>query len=76
MRHAGLLERNGLAFGADTNASTGFFQTSYQLELPEANEELMNEGLFIMRQVASELTLDPEAIERERGIVQSERRHN
>ena len=68
------LERNGLAFGADTNASTGFFQTSYQLELPEASDELINEGLFIMRQVASELTLDVDAIERERGIVQSERR--
>jgi len=68
------LERNGLAFGADTNASTGFFETSYQLELPEASDELIEEGLFIMRQVASELTLDADAIDRERGIIQSERR--
>ena len=68
------LERNGLAFGADTNASTSFFQTSYQLDLPEADEALMEEGLFIMRQVASELTLEVGAIERERGIVQAERR--
>ncbi len=68
------LERNGLAFGADTNASTGFFETTYQLELPEASDELIEEGLFIMRQTASELTLDADAIERERGIIQSERR--
>ena len=70
------LERNGLAFGADTNASTGFFQTTYQLDLPEASDELIEEGLFIMRQVASELTLDADAIERERGIIQSERRRS
>ena len=70
------LERNGLAFGADTNASTSFFQTSYQLELPDASEELIEEGLFIMRQVASELTLDADAIERERGIIQAERRRS
>ncbi|MEP6343411.1 MAG: insulinase family protein [Maricaulaceae bacterium] len=68
------LERNGLAFGADTNASTGFFQTTYQLDLPEADEALMQEGLFIMRQTASELTLDSSAIDRERGIIQAERR--
>ena len=68
------LERNGLAFGADTNASTGFLQTTYKLDLPEASEELQTEGLFIMRQVASELTMEAEAIERERGIVQAERR--
>jgi zinc protease len=29
-----LLERQGLAFGADTNASTGFEQTTYRLDLP------------------------------------------
>lgn len=68
------LERNGLAFGADTNASTGFFETTYQLDLPEASDALIEEGLFIMRQTASELTLDSDAIERERGIIQSERR--
>jgi zinc protease len=32
MRH--LLEREGLAFGADTNASTNFDATLYKLDLP------------------------------------------
>ena len=32
-----LLERNGLAFGADTNAQTGFEQTLYILSLPKAD---------------------------------------
>jgi len=32
------LERFGLAFGADTNASTSFNETTYQLELPDVIE--------------------------------------
>ena len=38
------LERLGLAFGPDTNASTGFDQTIYQLELPEVTDELITEA--------------------------------
>ena len=34
------LEKFGLAFGADTNASTDFLETTYQLELPEVNDEI------------------------------------
>lgn len=68
------LEKFGLAFGADTNASTGFDQTSYQLELPEVDESLLDETLMIMRETADRLTLDPDAIERERGIIQAEKR--
>jgi len=68
------LERFGLAFGADTNASTGFEETTYQLELPDVSEEMLNETLGIMRETAERLTLDPGAIERERGVIQAERR--
>lgn len=68
------LEKFGLAFGADTNASTGFDQTSYQLELPEIDENLLDETLMIMRETADRLTLDSEAIDRERGIIQAEKR--
>jgi len=68
------LEKFGLAFGADTNASTSFEQTTYQLELPEVDEALIDETLMIMRETADHLTLDPEAIDRERGIIQAEKR--
>jgi len=68
------LERFGLAFGADTNASTGFTETTYQLELPDVSEEMLNETLGIMRETAERLTLDPEAIDKERGVIQAERR--
>src|SRR3546814_16376056 len=69
-----LLERKGLAFGADTNASTGFDQTVYKLDLPNASDDLIDTGLMLMRETASELTNAPESVDRERGVVLSERR--
>lgn len=69
-----MLERLGLAFGADTNASTGQEFTTYQLDLPNASDALVDESLFLLRETASELTFDAEAINRERGVVLSEYR--
>lgn len=69
-----LLEREGLAFGADTNASTSFEETIYKLDLPRADDRLLGIGLMLMRETASELLLDPAAIDRERGILLSETR--
>jgi zinc protease len=69
-----LLEREGLAFGADTNASTSFEETIYKLDLPRNDPKLLDTALMLMRETASELTLDPAAIDRERGIIQSETR--
>ena len=69
-----LLERNGLAFGADTNASTGFEQTQYKLDLPRADPKLLDTALMVMRETAGELTFDDAAVARERGVVLSELR--
>ena len=69
-----LLERKGLAFGADTNAVTSFDSTTYQLDLPNASDDLIDTGLMLMRETGSELTIDPAAVDRERGIILSERR--
>lgn len=69
-----LLEREGLAFGADTNASTGFEATTYKLDLPRNDPALLDTALMLMRETASELTLSPEAIDRERGVILAERR--
>ncbi|MEX0341992.1 MAG: M16 family metallopeptidase, partial [Erythrobacter sp.] len=69
-----LLERLGLAFGADTNASTGFEDTIYKLDLPRTDEELVDTALMLMRETASELTIADDAVDRERGIIQSETR--
>ncbi len=67
------LERYGLAFGADTNASTGFDQTTYKLNLPNVSDDLLNEAFFLMRETASNLLLDADAIDRERGVIASEK---
>ncbi len=69
-----LLEREGLAFGADTNASTSFEQTQYKLDLPRNDPALLDTALMLMRETASELTIAQDAVERERGVVLSERR--
>lgn len=69
-----LLERNGLAFGADTNASTSFERTVYKLDLPRNDPVLLDTALMLMRETASNLTISQEAVDRERGVVLSEMR--
>lgn len=69
-----LLERNGLAFGADNNASTSFERTTYMLDLPRNDPKVLDVALMLMRETASDLTFAPEAVERERGVVLSEMR--
>jgi zinc protease len=69
-----ILQRKGLAFGPDTNASTGWTQTVYMLDLPEADPGSIDTGLMLLREIASELILSAKAMEPERGVVQSEER--
>ena len=69
-----LLERLGLSFGADTNASTGLERTQYRLSLPNTDPALLDTALMLMRETACELTFDAEAVEREKGVILSERR--
>ncbi|MEL6542107.1 MAG: insulinase family protein, partial [Pseudomonadota bacterium] len=69
-----LLEREGLAFGADTNASTGFEAITYMLNLPRNDEDLLDTALMLMRETVSELTIAQDAVDRERGVILAERR--
>jgi zinc protease len=69
-----LLERFGLQFGPDTNAGTNREYVVYQLDMPETDDETIDTGLFLMRETASNLTLDIDAIDRERDIILSEER--
>ncbi len=69
-----LLEREGLEFGADTNASTGQEDTSYRLDLPRNSPALIDTALMLMRETASNLAIAPAAVDRERGVVVSELR--
>ncbi len=69
-----LLERDGLAFGADTNAFTSYDQTVYMLNIPAVREPVIDDVLFLMRETADKLLLDPGAIDRERGVILGEER--
>ena len=68
------LQRMGLAIGANANAATDFDNTTFSLSLPSVRAETLNTGMNILREIAGRLTLSSEAIERERGVIQSEER--
>lgn len=69
-----LLQRKGLAFGAHTNAYTSTDETVYMLELPKNDADIVDTGLMLFREIGDRLTLDPKAIDREKGVVLSELR--
>ncbi|MDP8913546.1 MAG: insulinase family protein [Pseudomonadota bacterium] len=68
------LERQGMAFGREVNAFTAPDQTVYVLDVPTVNETKLDTVLNVLREVAGEATFSPAAIDRERGIIQSEDR--
>ena len=67
-------QRMGMSFGGDTNASTWFTRTLYLLELPDTKENTLNEGLKVFQDYAGGLLLRTSEIEKERGIILSEKR--
>jgi zinc protease len=67
-------QRMGMNFGGDTNANTTVDRTLYQLELPDTNEATLAEGLRVFSDYAGGLLLKPEEIDKERGIILSEKR--
>ena len=68
------LEKSGMRFGADINATTLPDETVYQLPLPSDNPELLANGLQIMRDWAQDANIDAEDVERERHIILEEKR--
>jgi zinc protease len=68
------LQRLGMGFGADTNAETSFDHTIYQLELPDTAPGTLAEGLQILADYGGGLLLQPAMINKERGIILSEKR--
>lgn len=70
------LARLGLAFGPNANAMTGQKFTTYALDLPRSSEDIVDESLFLLREIASELSFDLAAVERERGVILAEGRRS
>ncbi|WP_438482099.1 M16 family metallopeptidase [Oleiharenicola lentus] len=67
-------QKLGMEFGGDTNASTSFDRTIYQLELPDTKTETLHEALTYFSDVAGGLLLESKEIDKERGIILSEKR--
>lgn len=63
------LEHVGMRFGPDINAYTSFDETVYMLQLPTDSAGVLNTGLQILRDWADGIALDPDEIEKERGVV-------
>ncbi|OQP61124.1 hypothetical protein A3860_05240 [Niastella vici] len=68
------LEKSGVRFGADINASTGFDETIYKLPVPVENKEVLRNTIQILRDWAQDVTLDDKEIDKERGVVLEEKR--
>ncbi len=67
-------QRMGMSFGGDTNASTSFDRTLYLLELAHADDATLAEGLRVFGDYAGGLLLLDDEINKERGVVLSEKR--
>jgi zinc protease len=67
-------QRLGMAFGSHTNAHTSFHETVYKLELPNAEAKLLDEGFKLLRNYADGMLLGQTEIDKERGVILSEKR--
>ena len=67
------MQRLGIAFGAHVNAYTSFNETVYMLDLPDLSEEMLKLGFTVMRDFGDGALLKIEEIDKERGVILSEK---
>ena len=66
-------ESIGVQFGGDLNAYTSIDQTVYNIDnVPTARQSSLDSCLLILRDWADGLILDPEEIDKERGVIHEE----
>ena len=66
------IESIGSTFGADLNASTGFDNTLYWLEVPTDDPEITDTAFQILSDWAYAITLDPIEVDLERDVILEE----
>ena len=64
----------GMQFGHDANAHTGFYETVYDMLLPEGNKKSLENGLVVMKDFAEGALLLQSEIDRERKVILAEKR--
>ena len=67
------LESIGVQFGADLNAYTSIDQTVYNIDnVPTTRQSALDSCLLILRDWSTGLLLEPEEIDKERGVIHEE----
>ncbi len=67
------MQRLGIAFGAHVNAYTSFDETVYMLDLPDLSPDTMKLAFTVMRDFGDGALLTREEIDKERGVILSEK---
>ena len=66
----------GLNIGSHFNATTGYFKTNYQFEIPTDDITNVEKGIQILSDIAGNLDLKDDQFEKERKIVEEEWRQD
>ena len=69
---AAFIQSLGMRFGAHVNAHTSFDETVYQLQIPTDSRAVVDRSLLIMEDWAHNVSFEPAAVEKERGVVLEE----
>lgn len=67
-------QRIGMQFGPDANARTGFFDTVYDILLPDGRPKSIREGLQVLKDYAAGSLLLESEVDRERPVILAEKR--
>ncbi|WP_052573018.1 M16 family metallopeptidase [Haloferula sp. BvORR071] len=67
------MQHLGIGFGAHVNAYTSFDETVYMLDLPNLSQDTLDLGFTVMRDFGDGAKLDIEEIDKERGVILSEK---
>jgi zinc protease len=68
----GFMQSLGMRFGAHVNAHTSFDETVYELQIPTDNPAVIDPSLLILEDWAHNVSFDPAAIDKERGVILEE----
>ncbi|HUV07669.1 MAG TPA: insulinase family protein [Spirochaetia bacterium] len=63
------LESIGMRFGPEVNASTGFDETIYKLQVPTDKPEPLEKALQILEEWAHRISFKEAEVEKERGVI-------
>ena len=64
----------GMQFGNDANAHTGFYETVYDVLLPDSKKESLEKGLLVFQDYAQGAMLLETEVEKEKKVILAEKR--